>query len=89
MAYFVYILYSDSIDRYYIGSCSNIDVRLSRHNAGATPSTKPGRPWKVVYHEEFNTKSEAIKREIYLKRMKSRIFIESLIYKNKDGSLVG
>jgi putative endonuclease len=42
--YFVYILYSQSRDRYYIGSCSNIQTRLERHNAGATPSTKPGRP---------------------------------------------
>jgi len=82
MTHFVYILYSHSIDRHYIGSCSDIELRLSRHNAGATISTKSGRPWKVVYSEKFNSKTEAIKREIYLKRMKSRVFIESLIDKN-------
>ena len=87
MVHFVYILYSDSIDRYYIGSCSNVDVRLSRHNAGATISTKSGRPWKVVYREVFNSKTEAIKYEYYLKRMKSRVFIEKLLFnKNNGGS---
>ena len=89
MVHLVYILYSDSIDRYYIGNCSNVNVRLSRHNAGATPSTKPGKPWKVVHFEEFNLKSEAIKREIYLKRMKSRVYIESLINKSEAGSSAG
>jgi putative endonuclease len=89
MPHFVYILYSETIDKYYFGSCSNIEERLLRHNAGATISTKPGRPWKVVYQEEFNSKTEVIKREIYLKRMKSRVFIELLIDKNKDGSSPG
>ncbi len=82
MAHFVYILHSESIDKYYIGSCSNIDERLVRHNAGATISTKSGRPWKLMYHEKLCSKSEAIKRENYLKRMKSRIYIESLIKKH-------
>ena len=83
MKHFVYILYSDSIDRYYIVSCSDIEIRLARHNAGATISTKSGRPWKIVYSEEFNSKNEAIKREFYFKRMKIRIFIESLINKSE------
>ena len=89
MVHFVYILYSDSVDKYYIGSCGNVDVRLSRHNAGATISTKSGRPWKVVYREEFNSKTEAIKYEYYLKRMKSRVFIEKILNKNNAASSAG
>ncbi len=79
MSYFVYVLYSETCDRYYIGSCADIEARLIRHNAGATPSTKPGRSWKVVYFELFGSKTEALKRENYLKRMKSRAYIENLI----------
>ncbi|WP_010665657.1 GIY-YIG nuclease family protein, partial [Marinilabilia salmonicolor] len=45
MPHYVYILYSTSRDHYYIGSASDIQERLNRHNAGATPSTKSGRPW--------------------------------------------
>ena len=79
MSYFIYILHSDKFDHYYIGSTADPDERLARHNAGATLSTKSSRPWKIVYSEPFPSKTEALKREIYLKRMKSRTYLENLI----------
>ena len=86
MTYFTYILHSDKTNRFYIGSTHDIGKRLERHNSGVTPSTKSGRPWTVVYWEEYESKTEAIKREYYLKRMKSRILIESLINKTKSSA---
>ena len=79
MPYYVYILYSSITDHYYIGSSSDPHKRLLRHNAGATTSTKHGRPWKIVYKEILENETDAIRRELYLKSMKSRIFIENLI----------
>jgi putative endonuclease len=79
MPHFIYILYSEKTDHYYIGSCADIETRLQRHNAGATFSTKHGRPWKVVYSETYDDKTKALKRENYLKSLKSRKFIEILI----------
>jgi len=84
MSHFIYILYSEKRDRYYIGSCADLNERLIRHNAGATPSTKPGRPWKIVYTETHPSKTEALKRENYIKRMKSRAYIENLIGKSES-----
>jgi putative endonuclease len=78
--HYVYILFSETRKRYYIGSCSDVEERLRRHNAGATPSTKSGRPWKIVYCEKHPSKSDALKRENYLKSMKSRIYLEGLIH---------
>ena len=53
MSFFTYILYSESKDRYYIGSAEDVMLRLNRHNAGATPSTKPGiikiSSWNSLY----------------------------------------
>jgi putative endonuclease len=86
MEHFIYILYSETRDRYYVGSCADVSKRLIRHNAGATTSTKPGRPWKVVYSESFSSKTEALKHEIYLKRMKSSVYLEYLILKSMQGS---
>ena len=77
--YYTYILYSEKLDRYYIGSTSDVDTRLIRHNAGGTKSTKSGRPWVLVYKEVFNTRAEAYNRELYIKQKKSRVFIEELI----------
>ena len=84
MQYYVYILYSDSRGKYYIGSCEDIEKRLLRHNQGATKSTKSGRPWRVVYHEFYENKTEALKRELYIKKMTSRIYIENLIAQTKN-----
>jgi len=83
MSYFVYILYSTKADKYYTGSCEDPAIRLERHNQRSTPSTKSGIPWEIVYTEEYETKREAIRREQAIKRMKSRIYIEGLIYKAK------
>ena len=79
MKYSVYILYSQSKDKYYIGYTQDPEERLTEHNSGATPSTRPGIPWKMVYKEECEDKTTAIKRENKIKKMKSRKYIENLL----------
>jgi putative endonuclease len=77
--YYVYILYSQSKDKYYTGYSANPEERVVEHNLGATPSTRPGRPWILGYTEEFDNKCAAIKREREIKGMKSRKYIKNLI----------
>ena len=78
--YYVYIIYSESKDRYYIGfTGGDPQWRLQRHNMGWTRSTKSGIPWKLMHFESFETKTEALKRENFIKRQKSRKFLEKLI----------
>jgi len=79
--YFVYILESELDKSFYIGYTSNIENRVHEHNFGRTGYTKLMRPWKLVYKKEFEVKSEAIKYERYLKRLKSKIYIVQLINK--------
>jgi len=85
MDYYVYILYSLSKDRYYTGFTHEISTRLFKHNSGATPSTRPGIPWRMVYSETFKNKHEAILRESEIKKMKSRDYIVKLIGRNSIG----
>jgi putative endonuclease len=84
MAYFTYIIKSKIKDRYYIGSSDNIERRLVLHNEGHTVSTKAYILWELVYYETFKTKSEALKREKGLKKIKSKKYIEWL-NKNHSG----
>lgn len=65
--YFLYILQSEKTKRFYIGSCVDVQRRLIQHNRGGTPSTKPYRPWKIIYVEQFDQKNDATKREWFLK----------------------
>ncbi len=80
--YFVYIIYSKKRDRFYVGYTSDISFRITKHNAGATVSTRSGIPWELVYTEEYLAKTEAIKREKEIKNKKSRKYIEYLLAKD-------
>ena len=77
--FYVYIIYSIKTDRYYTGYCSDIETRIVKHNLGATASTRSGIPWKLVYFETFENKADAIRRELEIKRKKSRKYIEYLV----------
>ncbi|GAB6283792.1 MAG: hypothetical protein STSR0008_26260 [Ignavibacterium sp.] len=78
--WFTYILYSLKIDKFYVGSTNDIHWRLERHNLGWGKFTKKGIPWQLMYYEEFESKSDALKRENEIKNKKSRKFIEKLIH---------
>jgi len=75
----VYILESEVSVRRYIGSCESLDRRLSKHNSGSVRSTKAYRPWKIIYTEEFETRSEAYKREKEIKSFKGGIKLKRLL----------
>jgi putative endonuclease len=75
----VYILYSKNIDRYYIGSTSNLEERLRKHNSKHRGFTGKASDWEVVYLEDFDTIHEAQSREKQIKSWKSRKEIEKLI----------
>ena len=58
--YFVYILHSAKLSRYYIGQTNNIDRRLKYHNSGLGNYTSKGVPWILLWCTEKSTRSEAI-----------------------------
>ena len=62
--YYSYILYSEKIDRYYVGSTCDLELRLERHNSEWGKYSSKGIPWKVVYYEEYANKADAIKTRI-------------------------
>ena len=74
------VLHSKKYDEIYVGYTSNLQQRLLSHNELATKGwTIKFRPWKIIYKEEFETKSEAMKREKQLKSYQGRTFIRNLL----------
>ena len=73
--YYVYVLKSQKDNYHYIGHTENITKRLSCHNSGKVKSTKCHLPYKVIYFEEYSTKSDAHKREYYLKKGEGNFWI--------------
>ncbi|HOJ17486.1 MAG: GIY-YIG nuclease family protein [Ignavibacteriales bacterium] len=76
--FYTYVIYSISVDKYYVGHTENLEMRIFRHNSGTTRFTSQANDWEIVYFEEFSSKSDAMKRENEIKRKKSRSYIESL-----------
>lgn len=77
--YTVYILFSESFNKYYIGQTSNPAQRIAMHNAGAVLSTKPYVPWIIVCQMKKATRSDAMVLEKKLKnlnRKRLELFIE-------------
>ncbi len=70
--HYIYIIYSKSFDRYYVGMTKNVEERVKNHNAGRVFSTKAYKPWILVHEEVFDSRMEARKREKYLKSAAGR-----------------
>ena len=77
--FIVYVLQSQSTGILYIGQTANLDRRLQEHQAGDARYTRGRGPWTPVYKEEYPTRSEAMKREKYLKSGVGREFLKDLL----------
>ena len=66
--FYVYILYSSSLERYYVGSTDNVEKRLNQHNSGRGNFTSKGCPWTLISKFECKERSEAMRLEIQIKK---------------------
>ena len=84
--YTVYVLWSDKLQKRYVGSTTEIAKRLSEHNRGCNKFTKGGLPWVLIHHEEFMTKHEALQREKYLKTGQGRAWLDEEFSEFRKGA---
>ena len=77
--YFVYVIQSEIDNRLYKGLTKNLERRVKDHNSGKTKSTKPFKPWKIVYFEEHQDLDEARKREKFFKSGEGRELIKNML----------
>lgn len=67
MSYYVYILLCKD-GSYYTGHAKNVKHRVEQHKKGqGARYTRMHKPAKIVYVEEFNSRSDAMKREREIK----------------------
>jgi len=84
MTYFVYLIgnhkYKEKKLITYVGYTNNLKKRLKKHNTGTGAKFTRGRKWKLLYFEKYKTKTEAMKRELYIKKNRT---LRNFIKKNK------
>lgn len=71
MSYFVYILRTSS-NTLYVGQTNNLEKRLKEHASKSCKSAKYLRmfnSFELVYREQYETRTESMKRECQLKQM--------------------
>ncbi len=75
-----YILFSKTLDRYYIGHTTEaVEERLRKHLADHKAWTSRAKDWQLVYTEIHPGKTEAYRREREVKAWKSSKRIQELI----------
>ncbi len=76
--FFVYVLLTQR-NTYYCGYTDDVQKRFKKHKSGiGAKYTKANKPVKIVYTEEFKTKSDAMKAELKFKKL-TRIKKDSII----------
>ena len=78
--FIVYVLYSQTFDKIYIGFTSNLEERIKSHNElGKKGWTVAFRPWQIIHTEVFENKADAMKREKELKGGKGREWVRKTL----------
>jgi putative endonuclease len=81
--YYTYILQSESTGRFYIGSTDDLERRVAQHNdpeyKGSKITKRFKGPWKLVYYENVDSRSQSMVREKQIKGWKSKKMILYLI----------
>jgi putative endonuclease len=83
--FYVYVIQSLNSGIRYTGQTENLTQRIRQHDNGSLGKYTKGKgPWVLIYFEMCITRSEALKREKYLKSGAGRDFIKRHIASDTD-----
>ena len=74
--HFVYILQSEADGTFYVGSTSDMQKRLAKHNSSGSTYTRSRRPWALARVEQFDSAIAARQRERAIKARGARRYME-------------
>ena len=81
MDHFLYILYSNTSAKYYVGETHDVQQRIFSHNHHSYTNSfsKIANDWTLVLSFACVSRNDALKLERFIKKMKSKVFIEKII----------
>ena len=77
--FYVYILHNPDKNFIYIGYSEDLKKRIESHNKGENRSTKPYIPFQLIHYEAYFNKSDAKRREMYLKTNRGRTTLMTML----------
>lgn len=78
--YYVYVLKSHARKYFYTGCSRDLKSRLQEHNNGRVTSSKPYAPFDIIYYEACLNKTDAFKREKYLKTRLGKSYLRKRLH---------
>ncbi len=84
LQYCVYILHSVADDLLYAGFSTNLKLRLTDHFNGNVPATATRRPLHLLHVEYYLSRSDAVRREKYLKTTKGKRTLRLMLKDSLD-----
>ena len=84
--HYVYILQSEKDEKFYIGMMGDIERRINEHMQGKVKSTNNRIPFRLICYEAYMTKSEALRREQFLKSSDGRKDVRKRVKESLIGS---
>jgi len=88
--FYVYILFSERVDKFYVGHSNDPDRRLIEHNASPELKyTSKFRPWKLLMAIEISdSRGDAIRVERFLKAQKSSEFLRKIVNEKNNKEFI-
>jgi len=77
--YYVYVLRNKVKDFIYVGYSADLKRRFSEHQKGLVPSTKPHRPFDLIFYESYKSMKDAKRREMYFKTTKGKTSLKTML----------
>jgi putative endonuclease len=77
--FYVYILFSSSLEKYYVGYTENVNNRVMQHNSGKGNYTSKGIPWILIKTFECASRSSAIQLELKIKKRGIKRYLQDQV----------
>ena len=75
---YVYILYSETLEKHYVGHTQDLNERIRRHNSGYEKYTQTGSPWNLIWSQMCESRAEAMTLEKKIKKRGAKRFLIDL-----------
>ncbi|MBD3233005.1 MAG: GIY-YIG nuclease family protein [candidate division Zixibacteria bacterium] len=79
MAFYVYVLFSRTSNRFYCGSTRNLQLRIKQHNhpeyTGTLTTKRFKGPWELIWKDQLPSRSDAMRLEKKIKKRGIKRFI--------------
>jgi putative endonuclease len=79
MKYYSYVIYSQGYGVFYYGYADNLEKALNMHDSDLIPPTRGKGPWTMMFSEEFDNRTRAIRQSRFYRSVKGQRFVKNTL----------